>query len=239
MSDKIIYLGHASILVEADSAGVIAVDPWLEGNPLCPTEFRNPKNISVIALTHGHSDHASSAPALAKSTGAALCATWELANLMKKEGVAESQLQPMNKGGTVEIPNSKGLKISLTNAFHSSSFDASDGVTYYAGEPCGVVLELPSGKTIYHAGDTCLFEGMEYIGKTFRPDIALLPIGDRFTMGPKQAAEATALIKPRAVIPIHHSTFDLLSGTPEQFKRELAGQDVECAILAPGESYSI
>ncbi|MCB0344694.1 MAG: metal-dependent hydrolase [Bdellovibrionales bacterium] len=239
MNDKITYIGHSTIFVEAANSVTVAVDPWLEGNPLCPNELKRPEGISVIALTHGHSDHASSAASLAKANQSTVCAIWELAMLMKKEGVADSKLQPMNKGGTVEIPGSGGLKVSLTNAFHSSSFDASDGNTYYAGEACGVVLELPSGKTIYHAGDTCLFTDMEYIGRTFRPDVALLPIGDRFTMGPKQAADAVRLIKPRAVIPIHHSTFDLLSGTPEQFKQVLAGEDVECIVLAPGESFSL
>lgn len=239
MNDKLTFIGHSGIIVEASDSLKVSIDPWLDGNPLCPEELKQPKDISVIALTHGHSDHASSAAALAKANNSTICATFELAALMQKEGVEGSKLQFMNKGGTVEIPDSGGLKVSLTNAFHSNSFEDSKGNSHYAGEACGVVLELPSGKTIYHAGDTCLFDDMAYIGKTFRPDVALLPIGDRFTMGPRQAAEAVQLIKPGAVIPIHHSTFELLSGTPEQFKQALAGVDIECIVLEPGESFSL
>ena len=226
------YFGHATVLLTTESGKKIIIDPFLEGNPLCPDDCKELDSLDMIVLTHGHADHASSAAPLAKKHGATIFATYELASLMAKEGVPEYQIQFMNKGGTVE---QDGIKVSLTNAYHSSSFDASDGVTYYAGEACGAVVTLESGKSIYHAGDTCLFDDMKLIAKEYTPEVALLPIGDRFTMGPKEAAEAAKLIKPKKAIPIHFGTFELLTGTPSEFASYLEGSGIEVLTLEPGQ----
>ena len=234
---SILYCGHSSVIVTTEKGTRIAIDPWFKGNPSCPKGLHSPGPVDVIALTHGHADHTGSVISLAKETGATIFATFELAMLMIKEGIPDAQVQPMNKGGTVEIPETEGLAITLTKAYHSSSYDASDGNTYYAGEACGVVIKLESGKFIYHAGDTCLFDDMRQIGVTYYPEVALLPIGDRFTMGPKEAALAADLIKPKVTIPIHYGTFDSVSGTPEDFEEQLKKKDMVAVILEPGKHF--
>lgn len=227
------FAGHSAVFIEAGDK-TIAIDPWLESNPKCPENLKNPEKIDLIVLTHGHSDHASDAARLAKSYGSTLAATYELAVIMVSEGVPEQNVQFMNKGGTIEW---EGLKITLTNAFHSSSYDTANGPVY-AGEPCGVILQDGSF-TIYHAGDTCLFKDMKLIGKRYEPDLALLPIGDRFTMGPEEAAKAAKYVRAKAAIPIHFGTFPLLTGTAEEFKEACLPLGIDTITLQPGESYTI
>ena len=229
------FLGHATVLITTEENKKVIIDPFLEGNPMCPDELKNPEQIDYILLTHGHADHASSAASLAKKHNAITAATYELANLLVKDGAPDDKTLRINKGGTTDLPGSK-LKITLTNAFHSSSYDAVDGNTYYAGEAGGIILHLENGKTIYHAGDTCLFSDMKQIGERYKPEIALLPIGDCFTMGPEEATEAAKLIQANTVIPIHHSTFPPLTGTPSQFQELMAETAINVAILEPGQS---
>jgi L-ascorbate metabolism protein UlaG (beta-lactamase superfamily) len=232
------YCGHSTVIVTTESGLRVIVDPWLDGNPSCPPNLTHPGKIDGVILTHGHGDHAGSAVALLKKSGARLFATYELAMLLQKEGVPQAQIEPMNKGGTVAL-GENGVAVTLTNAFHSSSFDASDGKTHYAGEPCGAVLRLESQRAIYHAGDSCFFSDMKFIGERFRPAVSLLPIGDRFTMGPEEAAEAAKLLRSPHVIPIHHSTFPLLTGTPAAFKAALRGTESKMVALKPGETFSL
>ena len=238
MKTTIRYFGHSAVNIVSPKGKQIFIDPWLKGNPLCPQDCQTPDAVDLICLTHGHSDHAQHVADLAIATKATVCATYELAVLLNKDGVPNEQLQFMNKGGEIEW---HGLKIALTNAFHSSSYTANDGVTYYAGEPCGVVVTLEAGGSIYHAGDTALFSDMAAIKARFAPRVAMLPIGDRFTMGPRDAAAAMKLLDPEFALPIHHSTFGLLSGTPDQFEHEASKLGVRGTIvsLAPGESFSI
>lgn len=231
---NITYLGHSTVIIESENGKKIIIDPFLEGNPLCPDNLKSP-DVDYIVLTHGHGDHASGAAPLAKEKGAKIFATFELAMLMIKDGVPETQVQPMNKGGTVRTED--GISITLTDAKHSSSYDTADGVTHYAGEAAGIVIGLESGKSIYHAGDTLLFSDMKLITNGYKPEIALLPIGDCFTMGPKEAAEAAKILGAKTVIPIHHSTFPLLTGTPEEFKGEV--KEANVVVLAPGESLEV
>lgn len=232
--ERIIYAGHSAVFIESKDF-VIAIDPWLN-NPLCPPNLKNPQKLDLIILTHGHSDYAGDAPALAKKTGAKVAATFELAQILAGEGVAPGKLIFMNKGGCVKLGD---LTISLVHAFHSSSYDTKAGPVY-AGEACGVVIK--DGTTsIYHAGDTALFSDMKLIGEIHKPDIALLPIGDCFTMGPNDAARAAEFIGAKTVIPIHHTTFPPLTGTPEAFAKACetwVGDKVRVEILKPGEAFS-
>lgn len=229
--NKITFAGHSAILLETESK-VIAIDPWLDGNPSCPEELINPEKIDLIVLTHGHADHASDTPRLAKKYNSKVAATYELANLIIAEGVDSENMFFMNTGGTIDF---EGIKITLVPALHSSSFDAQDG-TKYAGQPCGVIIN-DGANSFYHAGDTALFSDMKLIAEQYNPKISFLPIGDVFTMGPKDAATAANWLKSEIVIPIHYNTFDMLTGTAEEFSTNCT--ESKCVVLNPGEIYNI
>ncbi len=226
---SITYCGHSAVLLDCEGV-TIGIDPWLEGNPLCPANLKNPPRLDIIVLSHGHSDHTGDVTRLAKKYSSNIVATWELATLFGDEGVPSDHLVPMNKGGTIELG---GLKISLTHALHSSSFDSPKRGTLYAGEACGVVIS-DGTTTLYHAGDTSLFTDMSLIKEKYKPQIAFLPIGDRFTMGPEEAAKAAKLIGASKNIPIHYKTFPLLAGTAEQFSTACKNQDVTSTVIEPG-----
>jgi L-ascorbate metabolism protein UlaG (beta-lactamase superfamily) len=229
---RITYAGHSAVFVQWGST-TIAIDPWLRGNPLCPAELQTPTNLDLIVLSHGHSDHAGDAVRVQKETGALVAATYELAMIMVAEGVPSEKVLPMNKGGAVMVGD---VEVRLTNAYHSSSYDTKSG-TVYAGEACGVILSS-GGKSIYHAGDTSLFSDIQRIGEQFKPDVALIPIGDRFTMGPAEAAQAAAWTQCKLAIPIHYKTFELLTGTYDEFAGACDKLRVATKELAPGTSVS-
>lgn len=228
MINKLTYAGHSAIFLHADKY-VIAIDPWLKGNPLCPKELIEPEKIDLIVLSHGHSDHAGDAVRLAKKYNCKVAATFELAGILVSEGVAEENAIFMNKGGEIDF---NGYKIALTQAFHSNSYNSK-----YAGEACGVIVS--DGKnTFYHAGDTLAFSDMKLITELYSPTYALLPIGDCFTMGPKQASMAARFINAKNIIPIHYATFPALTGKPDEFKK-LLGNDYNMIEIAPGGSIQI
>jgi L-ascorbate metabolism protein UlaG (beta-lactamase superfamily) len=224
------WLGHASFRLDSGGGKRVYVDPWFD-NPKCPESEKDPDRCDVIAITHGHSDHVGSAVALSKKFGPLpVVAMVELKGWLKQQGAAVDDLPGPNKGGTVEAA---GLKFTLTNAFHSSAAD--DGT--YLGEAAGVVVELEDGKTIYFAGDTCVFGDMQLIGRIYSPDVAVLPIGGHFTMDPREAAVACELLGVQKVVPMHYGTFPLLSGTPDQLKEQAPGVDVQA--IDPGESLTL
>jgi L-ascorbate metabolism protein UlaG (beta-lactamase superfamily) len=208
----------------------VLLDPWYTGNPAFPERAR-PKTADLILISHGHSDHITDAAAMAKQTGATVVGIWEVTSWLSAKGV--QSVDPMNKGGTI---TAKGLRITMTDARHSSSFD--DNGVIYLGEAAGFVVRLENGQTIYYAGDTSLFGDMKLIGELYKPDIAFLPIGDRFTMGPDAAAMAAQWLGVKQVVPMHYGTFPLLTGTPEQLEKHLAGKGIEVLALKPGETAS-
>ncbi|HUY71271.1 MAG TPA: metal-dependent hydrolase [Gaiellaceae bacterium] len=226
------WLGHASFLLVSDSGKHIYVDPWLAGNPKTPEDEKRPGRVDVIAVTHGHSDHAGETAELSKAfPEAQIVAQVELKSWLGSKGANVSeQLPGLNKGGSQEID---GIRFTLTNAFHSSSSDAGE----YLGEACGIVVRLESGKAVYFAGDTCVFGDMALIHRLYAPDYAVLPIGDHFTMGPKEAALALELLGNPACIPCHYGTFGLLTGTPEALQAEAPEATVHG--LAPGEALEL
>jgi L-ascorbate metabolism protein UlaG (beta-lactamase superfamily) len=228
MSDTTLtWLGHAAFRLETAGGTRIYVDPFLHGNPKCPPAEQEPERVDVIAVTHGHGDHVGDTVDLAKAHGAQVVALVELAGWFGKQGVDDGKLLGPNKGGTVEAG---GATFTLVNAFHSGS--APDGS--YAGEPTGIVVRA-DGKTIYFAGDTCVFGDMQLIGRIYEPDVAVLPIGDHYTMGPKEAAVAAELVGAKRVVPCHYGTFPILTGTPEELAR-LAPAGVTIERLEPGGS---
>ncbi len=224
----ITWLGHSSFRLRTPGGKEILFDPWYTGNPAFPAHAR-PKAADLILISHGHSDHITDAQAMAKETNATVVAIFEITAWLGGKGV--KNVEPMNKGGTVSV---KGLTITMTDARHSSSID--DSGVVYLGEPAGFIVKLENGQTIYFAGDTSLFGDMKMIGELYKPDIAFLPIGDRFTMGPDTAAIAAQWLGVKQVVPMHYGTFPLLTGTPEQLERHLAGKGIEVLTLKPGET---
>ena len=203
------WLGHASFRLDTDGGKRIYVDPFL-GGPTFPESEKNIERADAIYITHGHGDHSSDAIELGKKLGCKVLGMLELVEAFTQNGLPEDQAVPFNKGGTVDVD---GVRFTMTNAFHSSSNDAAGGA--YGGEPTGVVIRFDD-KSIYFAGDTCVFGDMQLIARLYKPQVAVLPIGDFYTMGPEEAALALELLGHPRCVPCHWGTFPALTGTPDQ-----------------------
>jgi L-ascorbate metabolism protein UlaG (beta-lactamase superfamily) len=219
------WLGHAAFRIDTPGGKRIYVDPWLE-NPKCPENEREPERVDLIALTHGHGDHVGQTMDLAQRFDCAVIALIELRDWLTTQGLAEDDALAPNKGGTVAWD---GIKVTLTDAKHSSSTFA-NGTLVYLGEAAGLVFEVENGTKIYFAGDTCVFGDMALIGRIYEPDVAVLPIGGHFTMDPREAAVAVELLGVGRCIPCHYGTYPILAGTPDEWRERLT---TECEILAP------
>ncbi len=228
MTTTLTWLGHAAFRIDTPGGKRLYVDPFLTGNPKCPAGELEPEWVDAIFITHGHGDHYGDTVALAERFDCTVVAPVELADWLQAQGV-ESVRDP-NKGGTVEVD---GVKVTLTHAQHSSS--TNDGT--YAGEPCGLVFELEDGFKLYFAGDTNVFGDMALIARIYEPEVAVLPIGDHYTMGPREAAVALELLGVKRCVPSHYGTFPILTGTPEML-RELA-PGVEILAPEPGGSVEL
>lgn len=228
------WLGHSTFKLVTRGMKTVLMDPWVEGNPACPRELKALDKIDVMSISHGHGDHMGDAVMLGKKFKPAIVCNYEIHLWLQKKGVTGTS--PMNKGGTQEVA---GLKFTMVHALHSSGIE-DGGQVIYGGEPCGYIVTLEDGTRIYHAGDTCVFSDMALIGELYAPEIALLPIGDLFTMSPREAAIAARMLKPKLIVPMHHGTFPALTGTPEMLREELKKQGVtsEVVALRPGETLS-
>jgi L-ascorbate metabolism protein UlaG (beta-lactamase superfamily) len=221
------WLGHASFRVDTDAGERLYVDPWLSG-PTCPESEREPERADAIVVTHGHGDHAGSVAGLQQKLGCKVLAMVELAGWLTRNGVAEDAAIGFNKGGTVTVG---GVQVTLVNAFHSSA--APDGS--YVGEAAGAVLRF-GGHSVYFAGDTCVFGDMALIARLYSPTVAVLPIGDHYTMGPEEAAVALELLGNPRCVPGHWGTFPLLTGTPDRLA-QLTSAQVD--RIQPGDTVSL
>jgi L-ascorbate metabolism protein UlaG (beta-lactamase superfamily) len=227
------WLGHSAFRLDTPTGARIYVDPFLQGNPKCPEGELEPERVDLIALTHGHDDHVGDTVALAQRFGCPVVAQVELRGWLSTQGLPEAMEQAFNKGGTVAAA---GVRITLTDAHHSSSaFE--DGRFLYLGEPAGLVVDVPDGPTIYFAGDTNVFTDMQLIARIYSPDLAVLPIGDHFTMGPREAAVALELLGSPRCVPCHYGTFPMLAGTPDELQRLAPG--VEVLTPEPGETLEL
>jgi L-ascorbate metabolism protein UlaG (beta-lactamase superfamily) len=222
------WLGHASFRLDTDNGKRIYVDPWVSG-PTCPEAEKSPERADAIYLTHGHGDHAGDVVDLHQKLGCKVLGMVELADQLNGTSIGDDAIA-FNKGGTVEV---EGVRFTMVNAFHSSSNDVAGSV--YAGEPTGVVIR-EGDLSIYFAGDTCVFGDMALIARLYKPTVAVLPIGDHFTMGPEEAALALELLGNPRCVPCHFGTFHLLRGTPDELAA-LTSAQVE--KIQPGDTVEL
>jgi L-ascorbate metabolism protein UlaG (beta-lactamase superfamily) len=230
--NQVTYFGHSTFSLTTPSGQVALIDPWVMTNPACPEVLHSVPRLDVIFLSHAHPDHLGDLLVLAKQHRPEIVAIYETCLWIGSKGFSE-ETRPMGKGGTQAVGD---FQVTMTHAFHSNSIEE-NGTRLYAGEPAGLVIRMPGGFTIYHAGDTALFGDMKLIGELYKPDLAMLPIGDHFTMGPREAAYAIRLLGVKHVIPMHYATFPVLVGRPEALQKEAADiSGLKIHALKAGES---
>lgn len=225
---KVSYHGHSIVKIETNGKTIL-IDPFINGNDLTDLNVADQK-ADVIVLTHGHNDHVGDTVEIAKANDSLVIATAELATYLSWQGL---KTHPLNLGGAAQFNFGK---VKLTQAFHSSSYTTADNEIIYTGMPAGVLLFI-EGKTIYHAGDTSLFSDMKLIGERHPIDLAFLPIGDNFTMGPEDAATAVEFLKPKTVVPIHYNTFPYIQQDPQQFVDLVHSAEVK--VLSAGDGLEL
>ena len=231
---QIRWLGHAAFQITSPNGKVILIDPWLS-NPKAPDgAMDSVANVDVLLTTHGHSDHLGESVAIGKKHQPEVPCMFELHLYFASQGLERTI--PMNKGGTVTVAD--GIEVTMTSADHSTGFQEGEAGSpiLYLGEAAGFVIRLENGLRIYHAGDTNVFKDMELIGDLYEPEIALLPIGGHFTMGPREAAVAARLLGSDYVIPMHYGTFDLLAGTPDELQEAIGDDGPTVLTMEPGET---
>jgi L-ascorbate metabolism protein UlaG (beta-lactamase superfamily) len=227
----ITWFGHACVEVLTPGGKTILFDPWF-GNPRSPRSVESVVRCDLMLVTHGHHDHLGAAPgqvrtadalAIARRTKPAWPCMHEL-SLWLEDRLAGAGVGiiGMNAGGTVEAA---GLRVTMVPAVHSAGDWSAEGEgPLYLGEPVGFVVELEDGSRIYHAGDTTVFGDLRLIGELYRPNLAILPIGGHYTMGPREAALAVELLGVQEVMPVHYGTFPILTGTPDELREALAAR---------------
>ena len=228
MPTTLTFLGHATFRIDAQDGRRIYIDPFLNGNPKCPEDEKDPERADIIALTHAHGDHLGDTVDIAKKHGSAVVAAVELADWLQIKHELKNVYDP-NKGGTVDVD---GITFTLTHAQHSSSNNQLE----YMGEPCGIVVGV-DGKRVYFAGDTNVFSDMQLITRLYDPQVAVLPIGGHYTMDPKEAALALEFLGVKRCVPCHYGTFPPLKGTPEELAKLAPNVTIEA--IDPGESIAL
>src|SRR5947209_14291434 len=227
MATRVRWLGHACLLIESDGRNVL-IDPFLTGNPMAAASA-DQVPADLILISHGHGDHVGDAVAIAQRTGATVLSNYEISNWLQQSPRGLTKVHGLQHGGGFTFDS--GIRVKLTLAFHGSALpDGSNG-----GNPCGFLLSFPDGTKVYDAADTGLFGDMKLIGEEGL-DLALLPIGDNYTMGPDDAVRAVKLLSPRRVVPIHYSTWELIAqdagAWAERVRRETQAEPV---VLRPGD----
>jgi len=226
---RITWLGHATVLIQTPKGTNILIDPFIAQNPKFPKSFVLPEKIHYVLLTHGHGDHISDAVPVATKHSSTVAAIVELAGYIAGKGVKNTI--GFNLGGTVQLED---VAVTMVEATHSAAAQDENG-THYVGIATGFVLSIADGPVLYHAGDTNVFGDMKLIAQLYRPDLAMLPIGGFYTMGPKEAALAVDFLQPKKVLPIHFGTFPPLTGTPKELEA-LIDPKIEVVPCVPGQT---
>jgi L-ascorbate metabolism protein UlaG (beta-lactamase superfamily) len=228
--NSLTWLGHAAFRITTPTGKVVLIDPWIASNPSCPAELKKLEGVDTMLITHGHFDHIADAVELGKKFKPQIVAIYEIGQWLESKGV--QNVQAMNKGGTQRVGE---IEVTMVNAIHSCGI-LDEGKIVYGGEACGYVLEFSNGVKLYHAGDTNVFSDMAIIRDLYAPKICMLPIGDHFTMSPREAAYACKLLQPETVVPMHFGTFPQLTGTPAALRKLVP--DVEVLEMTPGKTIS-
>ncbi len=221
--------GHSCFMLEHDGTRIL-IDPWLDENPKADIGAKDVGKVDYILVSHGHFDHFSDCVPIAKATGATVVSTFELVSFCETQGVENGH--GMNIGGAHLFPFGR---VKLTHAVHTGTI-AGDDEGAFTTDCCGFLISLDGGPTVYHAGDTALITDMQLLQG--RVDVAILPIGDNFTMGPEDAARAVEMIQPETVIPMHYDTFEVIEQDPEGF-RAMVGDTARVEVLQPGGSIEL
>lgn len=234
---KLTWYGHSAFRVEAGDARIL-IDPFLTGNPSWDGGWEGPaEGVTHVLLTHGHNDHVGDAEAILKKTGAMLVANFEICMYLVGKGVDGSKINPGNIGGTVDCG---GFTTTFVDARHSSSYGGEDGTNVYLGNPGGLVLHFPGDRTLYHMGDTDIFADMALIQELHAPQVGIVPIGDRFTMGGAVAALACKrYFKFETAFPCHYASFPIIDQTPDKFVAGMEGSGTTVKLPKPGEAFEI
>jgi len=234
---KLTWYGQSAFRVEAGGAAIL-IDPFLSGNPLWGKGWEEAaEGVTHVLVTHGHNDHLGDAAAILTKTGAQFVANFEICMYLVGQGASNERINPGNTGGTVDCG---GFTTTFVQALHSSSFDTGEGSNVYLGNPLGLVLHFPGDKTLYHMGDTDIFSDMALINELHQPQVGLVPVGDRFTMGGAVAALACRrFFKFETVVPCHYKTFSLLDQTPEKFVEGMAGSGTKVLVPELGKAVEV
>lgn len=231
---KVTWYGHSAFRIEVQDA-VILIDPFLSGNPTWKQGLEGPMaGVTHVLLTHGHGDHVGDTMAILKQMGATLVANAEICNYMASQDIGAAKTSPGNHGGTIDCD---AFTVTFVNALHSSSLTEEDGTPIYLGNPAGLVLHFPHDKTLYHMGDTDIFGDMALINELHQPEIGIVPIGDRYTMGGAVAALACRrFFNFEAVIPCHFGTFPGIDATADKFVAGLEEGGPKVVLAIRGEA---
>jgi L-ascorbate metabolism protein UlaG (beta-lactamase superfamily) len=232
---QVTWLGHGTFKLRTPAGKAILLDAWVQDNPACPQDQKDVGKLDLMLITHGHFDHIGNAITVAQQAQPErVIGVFEMATWLEKKGVQNTI--GMNKGGTLDLG---WVKVTMVHADHSCGILDGDQIVY-GGEAVGYVLRFDSGLCLYAAGDTNVFTTMQLIGELYHPQVAILPIGDFYTMGPQEAACAARLVNVSGVIPAHYATFPALTGTPgalcEALQAQGAGQ-IEVAEIRPGQTF--
>lgn len=229
---EITFIGHASFRVTTPQNKIVYIDAWLNQNPVAPDELKNVERADLFLVTHGHGDHLDADLIdVAQRTGAKVIAPAAVNQYLKSKGF--DQLEFLQNGGATEVA---GVKVTMTQAYHASHINTPEGPAF-PHECVGYVVEVAPGFRIYHAGDTGIFGDMRLIGDIYHPQVSMIPIGDRATMGPLQASHALRMLQSPVCIPYHYGTFPFLTGTAEELADLVKNDPVEVRAMKPGDSW--